>query len=339
MSTMNFQKTLIGLAALTSSFAPVSALAGSFKDIPETHAVYDAAEYLKEKGIIGGYEDGTFRPDQAVNRAEAIKIIVAQIAKQEDLAKETSSVFQDVPGDAWYLPYVEVARKKGIVDGPPSKTSFLGTNPVLKVEFIKMLLLGNNENPDAFGEIRLPLSNDVSNPDEWFYRYLRFAVTSSMTMIGSDGGFSPARQLTRGDTALMLYRYMTYKEGRRTQALLSEAESEILVVLGSLEKNDIVQAEYASARALLAARGAHASKPDNNVVQGALKITESFRALVRGYRAGTSDNYDEVIRLAGDAWHLAGKAKEINPQISSLADQVQKIAANMADSARALKNG
>ena len=32
-------------------------------------------EYLKEKDIVGGYEDGTFGPDKAINRAETIKII------------------------------------------------------------------------------------------------------------------------------------------------------------------------------------------------------------------------------------------------------------------------
>lgn len=41
-----------------------------FKDVPETHWAYKAIEELAEMGIINGYEDGTFKPDEAVTRAE-----------------------------------------------------------------------------------------------------------------------------------------------------------------------------------------------------------------------------------------------------------------------------
>ncbi|TSC57269.1 MAG: hypothetical protein Greene041662_1002 [Candidatus Peregrinibacteria bacterium Greene0416_62] len=316
---------------------PLTTQAQSFNDLPADHPVYAAAEYLKSQGIISGYSDGTFKPDKSVNRAEAIKLIVAPLIDAASLAQVTSSPFSDVkPGD-WFLGYVEAARQNGIVDGPPAKTAFNGGNPVLKAEFIKMLELGQKTNPTTtLSEIRLPLSGDVANPDQWFYPYMRYAIASSMTMIGGDGLLHPDRTLTRGDCALILHRYLMYKEGRRTQALLSETESEIIVILGSLEKNDIVTAEYASARGLLAARGAHLSKPDEPVVQGALKTAEAFRALVGAYRAGLNRDYQQVTKLAGDAWNLASRAKELAPNLAGISDQVQKIAKGMADSARTL---
>jgi len=155
-------------------------------------------------------------------------------------------------------------------------------------------------------------------------------------MIGAYGLLHPDRALTRGDCALILHRFLMYKQGRRTQALLSEAESEIIIILGALEKNDIVTAEHASARGLLAARGAHLSKPDEPIVQGALKTAEAFRALVRAYRAGLNKDYAQVIKLTGDAWNLGARAKELAPSLASISDQVQKIAKGMADSARSL---
>jgi len=310
----------------------------SFSDVPPEHPVYEAAEFLKQNGIISGYEDGTFKPDKSVNRAEALKIITAPLVSTEQLAQMTSSVYSDVPAGSWYLPYVEWARQSlKIVDGPPSKTAFNGESPVLKVEFIKMLLLANKIEPqNSYSEIRLPLASDASNVDEWYYPYMRFAIASSITMIGSDGNLYPGRELTRGDTALFLYRYLMYQQGRRTQALLSEAETEIIVVLEALEQNEIEQAEYASARALLAARGALASKPDVAIVKGAVKISESFRSLVRAYRAGLNQNYEEVVRLAGEAWNLSARATEFSPDLASISEQVQKISKGMADSAREL---
>lgn len=329
------QKTLF-LFTTFIALTPLSALA-EFSDVPSDHYAVSAINYLQAEGIVAGYSDGTFKPSQAVNRAEAMKLIIAPLIEQSELAAFSSSQFNDVSTDAWFLPFVEYGRKNAIIDGPPKKTAFNPANTVIKAEFLKMLLLAHNIDPNSYSEISLPLSDDVTNVNEWFYPYMRYALTASMTSISKQGTLNPGANLTRADTAVLLYRLLKYKEGVRTQALLGTAEQEIIVVLGSLEKNDITQAEYASARALLAARGAHASRADNEVVLGALKVTESFRALVRAYRAGLNQDYDQVIKLAGDAWTLASKASEFNTSMSNLTLQVQEIAKNMADDARTLK--
>lgn len=51
--------------------------AEDFSDVPKGHYAYEAIGYLRERKILLGYADGTFRPDQRVNRAEALKIIVS----------------------------------------------------------------------------------------------------------------------------------------------------------------------------------------------------------------------------------------------------------------------
>lgn len=310
--------------------------AQGFSDVPNEHYAAIAINYLQAQGYVQGYEDGTFKPNQPVNRAEAMKFIIEPITEAEQLAAYTTSNYSDVSAGAWYLPYVEYGRANGVVDGPDKKPAFNGGNTVIKAEFLKMVLLAYGIDPNSYSEIKLPLSTDVQNTSEWFYPYLRYGITASMTRISDQGTLDPGRQLTRGDTAVLLHRLLMYQQNRRNQALLSMAESEINVILGSLENNNIEQAEYASARALLSARGAHTSNPDSPVVLGALKTTEAFRALVRAYRAGLNRDFEEVIRLAGDAWNLAAKAKEMNPDITDLAERVQAIAKGMADDAREL---
>lgn len=329
----------IAVLSFAAALIPSLASAAPFKDVATDSPLFEAAEYLRANNVISGYSDGTFRPNQKVNRAEALKLIIAPLLKSDALAQLTTTPFSDVKTGDWYLPYVEAARQNSIIDGPPSKTAFNGVKPVTKMEFIKMLLLAFRVDPGTYSEIRLPLSTDVTDPDAWFYPYLRYALASSMTMITGEGTLDPGRELTRGDTAFLLYRFLMYRSGKRTQALLSEAESEIMIVLGSLKENNAVQAEYASARALLAARGADSGAPNQPVVQGALKITEAFRAIVRAYKAGMSQQFDEAIRLCGDAWNLATKAKELSPALASLSDQVQALSKNLADSARAAKAG
>lgn len=41
-----------------------------FKDVPTNHWAYEAIEKLAELGIVNGYGDGSFKPDEAVTRAE-----------------------------------------------------------------------------------------------------------------------------------------------------------------------------------------------------------------------------------------------------------------------------
>jgi len=307
----------------------------TFSDVPPGHPVYQAVEYLSSQGIVSGYDDGTFKPDKPVNRAESLKLIIAPLVPYSELIKVTATPYEDIAEGEWYLPYVEAARQNSIIDGPPDKTKFFGGNTVITAEFLKILELANQVDPNgSFSEIRLPLSSDVSDPEEWFYPYMRYALASSMIMISSDGMLLPGKELSRGDTALLLFRFLMFQQERRTQALLSETESEMIVTLAMLDQGNIDQAEYSSARALLAARGAHFKRPDEPVVQGAVKIAEAFREITRAYRNGTQGNFEAVISLSGNAWNLATRALQLSPNLQTVSEQVQTIAQNMADSAR-----
>lgn len=312
--------------------------AASFKDVPANSTLFAPVEYLKEKGVLKGYDDGTFKPNNKVNRAEALKIILTPLLKPEDLPASPPAVYSDVKPTDWFAPYVELGRSSfKVIDGPPKATTFQGEKPVLKVQFLKMFFLANDIDPSAsYSELKLPLASDVQQPAEWYYPALRYAIATSMTMVQQDGTLGPAKELTRGDVALILYRYAMYQDGRRTQALLSEAEAEISNVLELLGKKQTQQAEFASARALIASRGALSSKPEDAVVKGAVKTAEGFQLLVQSYRAGTEGRLQDVLQYTSDAWHLAEKAREYSPNLGTLSQQMQTIAKNMADEARAL---
>lgn len=80
-------------------------------------------EVLSEKGIISGYEDGTFGLDQEITRAEFAAIAVRML-DLEGLAKSSSynSNFKDVEAGRWYTGYVNVAAGKGLLKGYNDKT-------------------------------------------------------------------------------------------------------------------------------------------------------------------------------------------------------------------------
>jgi hypothetical protein len=197
-----------------------------------------------------------------------------------------------------------------------------------------MLLSSQGADPNSYGEIRLPLSPDVTDPDAWYYPWMRLGITNSLIQVQSDGMLSPERKLSRANAAELLFRYAMYTAGKRTQALLSEEETELVNVLQMLENQNLQGAEFASARALLAGRGALTTKPSVPIVQAAVKTAEAFRAIVRAYRAGTEGRNDEAIKLAKDAWALAARANEISQSLGELAKSVQDIASKIATQAR-----
>jgi hypothetical protein len=77
------------------------------------------------------------------------------------------------------------------------------------------------------------------------------------------------------------------------------------------KKQDLKNAQYASARALLLARGAHARMPDEKATKIEVKLSEAMRALVRAYEAGVKDDLDNVVKHSNDAWYLADQAAKI----------------------------
>ena len=82
-------------------------------------------------------------------------------------------------------------------------------------------------------------------------------------------------------------------------------DDEILIVTDAINAKDITTAEYASARALIAARGALTSTPKSDIVKGAVKIAEAYRALVRSFRSLLDKRYSDSIKLSKDAWVLS----------------------------------
>lgn len=94
--------------------------------------------YLADKGVLAGYPDQTFKPNNVVNRAELLKILVASLGVT-DLSGR--NCFPDVT-DQWFAPYVCYAKNQGWVSGYADGT-FRPSEPVNKVEAIKMLSIAS----------------------------------------------------------------------------------------------------------------------------------------------------------------------------------------------------
>lgn len=84
-----------------------------FSDVPDTHWAYGSINQLCQKGAVSGYEDGSFRPDVPITRAEFITILVKALDLQ---AAATAQNFSDT-ADHWAQESIAAAVSLGIADG------------------------------------------------------------------------------------------------------------------------------------------------------------------------------------------------------------------------------
>ena len=155
----------------------------------------EAAQYLKDKDVLGGYPDGTFRPKDTINRAELLKIVFK--GKTEKIPG-TRRCFSDVNPDEWYAPYICAAKNRGIVKGYPNGT-FKPAEPVNFAEAIKIVL-------NAYGhEV-----TEQSGP-EWYKPY---AVELERMQILPQHSYVPWQLLNRERTADLLWRMLRNEEDR-----------------------------------------------------------------------------------------------------------------------------
>ncbi|WP_141506494.1 S-layer homology domain-containing protein [Paenibacillus luteus] len=149
--------------------------------------IQSAVEELTALGIIGGYEDGTFKPDNEITRAELAKIIV--IASGNGAAAITlqtvKSAFTDVKSNEWYTGYINAAQAKGYIQGYNGK--FRPSDNVKNEEVIAVLVraLGYQENKLT---------------GAWPYNYL-IAAQSDETNIVGNVTVVAGKNATRGDVA------------------------------------------------------------------------------------------------------------------------------------------
>jgi hypothetical protein len=87
----------------------------SFSDVPNNHWALRYIEVAKERNIISGYPDGTFRPNNPITRAEIAKMAV--VAGQFAIDK-SGTPFNDISGN-WAYDYIMTARNNHIISGYP----------------------------------------------------------------------------------------------------------------------------------------------------------------------------------------------------------------------------
>lgn len=124
-------KLALVFVLILSLFVPHVAYASDYNN---HWARYDI-ETLKEKGIMGGYPDGTFKPNQSITRAEFTKLLLGAIGIT---ATNSSSPFKDVKPNDWFYADVVTAYREGLVSGM-SETQFSPNSKITREQMAVMI--------------------------------------------------------------------------------------------------------------------------------------------------------------------------------------------------------
>lgn len=120
---------------LNAGYSPYSIdSADEYTDVNEEDWYYKYVTYATRRGFVEGYEDGTFRPNEPINRAEAI-VMVMRVSGQEWWHYSRRDVhFWDVDTDEWYSYAIALAWEDGIVGGNYRNRNFRPEDDMSRAE-------------------------------------------------------------------------------------------------------------------------------------------------------------------------------------------------------------
>ena len=148
----------------------------SYTDVSRGDWYNTAVSTLSRLGILGGYEDGTFRPNSGITRAEFAKIAVS-FFEYEGI--EAENVFTDVAHGSWYEDFVAAAAEIGLIEGYEDG-SFRPESGITRAEACTIINRTLGRAPDK-GHL-LPESEMLTWPDNpesaWYYAQMQEATNS-----------------------------------------------------------------------------------------------------------------------------------------------------------------
>lgn len=172
--------------AVALSCCVFASAAISFSDLPADHWAYSYVSTLVDGGTINGFEDGTFRPDGTVSRAEFVKMI-----GKGPTASET--VFNDIEGH-WAYDYIMYSGLEG-----DEKNNFNPDVPITRGDVANLIWSRNGQVMDV--KIPAMITDQGTNPDAvaWVYAY--------GIMTGDDGiNLRLDDTLTRAEASALIVR-------------------------------------------------------------------------------------------------------------------------------------
>ncbi len=178
--------------------------AKEFTDVDKSFWAYGPINQMLEEKILSGYPDGTFRPNNAITRAEFAKIMVLALDLKED--KDTKNVkFSDVDSDFWANDYIKIASKYLAGYEENGKKTYSPNQHAIRADVAVALVIATGLDNSSFKLSTLDAFKDKNSIPANYRRYIAIAVENNLMRGYDDGTFKPKASLTRAQVSQLIY--------------------------------------------------------------------------------------------------------------------------------------
>lgn len=203
------KKTIKGILCAVTAVMMLSqtVFAAAFTDVSSSHWANSAIENMSANGIISGYEDGTFKPDSYVTRAEWAKLLAAAYNMPAD---NDEVLFNDMEG-SWANVYANAVND--YFEG--ENGSFNPNEPARRADVAVSMAKAEGLGVSASGASGG--FSDASQIAQEDAGYISSAVENGLIQGFDDGTFRPDDTLTRAEAATLLYRAIGNTSGNTNE--------------------------------------------------------------------------------------------------------------------------
>ena len=186
--------------------APIQAKA--FTDVPNDFWAKTQIVALSNRGVITGFSDGTFKPDQPINRAEFAGIV--QKAFDQQKTKPVMK-FTDIKDGFWATSAIDEATQTGFMTGYPGG-AFKPEQAIPRLEMLSAIATGMQLAPKGDPIQALSRYSDAKELPKWAVSKVSSAIESGI-MIPNSTTLEPTKTATRADAAMFIYQALV-KDGK-----------------------------------------------------------------------------------------------------------------------------
>jgi len=183
----------------------ICAYAADFPDL-QGHWAGQQINAWAEKGLVKGYADGTFKPNQEVTRAEFVVLVNRTF---EISVADGDPGFNDVKAGQWYYKDIVAAKAAGYISGYANNT-FQPGKTITRQEAASILVRLLKIAPTTEG---IEKFKDQAQIPEWSRDSIGAVLSAKLMQGFPDETFKPARGITRAEAVVSLDRAIKASEG------------------------------------------------------------------------------------------------------------------------------
>ena len=197
-----------------------------FTDVPTNFWAFESITKMTKEGLMSGYRNGTFKPNDPLSREEAASLFSKMLGDTPSIMLASS--FSDITSDRWSSLAIESVARANIISGYGDSTyrpeQYMSRQEFAVVANKFLHYQGyHTEDPTALDNIHF---SDQKFIAPWAQSSVRELALFGFINYSTTGLFNPEKYVTRAEAAEITYRLLFSKEAIAIQHTIQQQQME-----------------------------------------------------------------------------------------------------------------